>query len=123
MEKALRSTLHELGLRYRVNAAPVVGIRCKADIVFRKPKVCVFVDGCFWHGCPKHFLPPKSNRSWWLEKIEDNKSRDRLKTQILRDREWLVLRYWEHEVYESGTAKIALEIFRAVSRRRYEKES
>src|SRR4051794_13269539 len=60
-EIALRKALHRNGLRFRVDVAPVSELRCKADIVFRSARVCVFVDGCFWHGCPDHFSLPKAN--------------------------------------------------------------
>lgn len=116
-ERALRSALHRMGLRFRIDTKPVQGIRCKADIVFRKAKVCVFIDGCFWHGCPTHFQPPKTNTAWWLEKTEDNKVRDREKTLALKTHGWIVLRYWEHEIQQSNTNRIANRIHRVVMKR------
>jgi len=116
-EKTLRRTLHKLGLRYRINAEPVKGLRCRADVVFRKSMVCVFIDGCFWHGCPKHFQPPKINTEWWLEKVEDNRRRDKRKTLMLKKHGWLVLRYWEHDINQGNTIKIAKKICQVVSKR------
>ncbi len=75
-ELMLRHALHALGLRYRVHLRPRQDLRCQADIVFRNARICIFVDGCFWHGCPVHFSIPKSNSDWWREKIMDNQSRD-----------------------------------------------
>jgi DNA mismatch endonuclease (patch repair protein) len=97
-ELRLRKALHRLGYRYRVNARPVESIRCKADIVFSRRRVCVFVDGCFWHGCPDHFEIPRVNSAWWSEKVEDNRARDRTKTGMLESEGWTVVRLWEHEV-------------------------
>ena len=97
-EVALRSALHRAGLRFRVDVRPEATLRCKADVVFRSAHVCVFVDGCFWHGCPRHFSVPKTNAAWWREKIADNEARDRRKTVTLAKRGWTVLRFWEHQV-------------------------
>jgi len=70
----------------------------KPDFVFRQQKVAVFVDGCFWHGCPRHCRRPKSNRKYWRRKILRNQSRDRIVTRTLRRAGWRVLRIWEHEL-------------------------
>src|SRR5690625_2954736 len=61
----LRRLVHAAGLRYRVAAKPLPGMRRTADMVFRPTRVAVFVDGCFWHGCPEHFVPPKTNQDYW----------------------------------------------------------
>jgi DNA mismatch endonuclease, patch repair protein len=116
-EKALRSIMHRMGLRFRKDIEPIEGVRCKADVVFRKAKVCVFVDGCFWHGCPKHFRPPKTNTEWWLEKVQDNQERDTKKTMLIKKHSWMVLRYWEHEIQSDNAVKIAMKISRAVKKR------
>lgn len=100
-EVALRSALHRMGCRFHKDTAPVPRKQCKVDIVFVKRKVCVFVDGCFWHGCPEHYRTPKTNSEWWDEKIQDNAARDIRKTQDLIDDEWLVLRFWEHDIARS----------------------
>lgn len=70
----------------------------KPDFSFRKQKLAVFVDGCFWHGCPKHGRQPKSNRAFWQRKFSANKSRDKIVNQTLRLAGWRVLRIWEHEL-------------------------
>jgi DNA mismatch endonuclease (patch repair protein) len=97
-EKLLRSALHRAGLRFRKNSKPLKTFRCQADIVFRRQRVCVFVDGCYWHGCPIHFKCPKTNSEWWREKISDNVERDLRQTRLLRQEHWCVVRVWEHNV-------------------------
>jgi len=74
--------------------------RClvKPDFVFPKSKLAVFVDGCFWHGCPRHFIRPRGNAAFWRKKIAANKARDRLVNRTLRRQGWKVLRIWEHEL-------------------------
>src|SRR4051794_37394923 len=76
-ELALRRAVHAKGLRYRVDVAPVRGIRRRADLVFTRARVAVFVDGCFWHGCPVHATWPATNAEFWREKLEANRRRDR----------------------------------------------
>ncbi|GAA2229035.1 hypothetical protein GCM10010232_14000 [Streptomyces amakusaensis] len=96
-EIAVRKLLHAAGLRYRVNV-PVPGMRRRTiDIVFGPAKVAVFMDGCFWHGCPQHATRPKANAEWWREKLDKNMARDRETTEHLRAQGWTVLRFWEHE--------------------------
>lgn len=110
-ERRLRSALFAAGLRFRKHARPESDLRCEADIVFRSRRVCVFVDGCYWHGCPAHFVPPKTNRAWWVEKVEDNRARDARRTRELRERGWIVLRYWGHETKDAAdVARIASEV-------------
>jgi DNA mismatch endonuclease (patch repair protein) len=96
-ELAVRSALHRLGLRFKVNR-PVIGLRRKADVVFPTEKVAVFIDGCFWHGCPLHATWPKANADFWRAKIEANKARDRATDETLEAAGWTVLRCWEHEL-------------------------
>ncbi|WP_330440579.1 very short patch repair endonuclease [Streptomyces griseoaurantiacus] len=96
-EVAVRKLLHSAGLRYRVNV-PVPGMpRRTIDIVFGKAKIAVFMDGCFWHGCPVHATQPKANAEWWRTKLDKNMARDQETTAHLRAAGWTVLRYWEHE--------------------------
>ncbi|MFJ8613547.1 very short patch repair endonuclease [Streptomyces sp. NPDC093675] len=99
-EKALRSLVHAAGLRYRVSAKPLPGMRRTADLLFRPARVAVFVDGCFWHGCPDHFALPRTNTAYWEEKIARNVRRDRDTDARLAAEGWLVLRFWEHQSAE-----------------------
>ncbi|WP_293647921.1 very short patch repair endonuclease [Thiolapillus sp.] len=93
-ELLLRKTLWQKGLWYRLkNKLPG-----KPDIVFPSEHVAIFVDGCFWHGCPEHFQQPETNAEFWREKIEKNKERDRKTNVTLESDGWQVLRFWEHEV-------------------------
>ena len=75
------------------------------DFVFAQAKIAVFVDGCFWHGCPNHCRMPKTNREYWENKIEKNKRRDRKVTRVLRSEDWNVIRIWEHELDEVGVKR------------------
>lgn len=95
-ELAVRTLLHAVGLRYRVDFAPLGGRR-RADIVFTRAKVAVFIDGCFWHGCPLHATYPKRNSEYWLPKLRRNTERDRETDQSLLSAGWTVVRFWEHE--------------------------
>ena len=106
-EVLLRQSLTRLGLRYRVEYAPVKGVRSKADIVFPNARTAVFVHGCFWHGCPEHHRPTKSNTKWWADKIEANQHRDEATTSALEAAGWTVIRVWEHEAPEEAAARIA----------------
>lgn len=93
-ELALRKTLWKMGYRYRLkNKLPG-----KPDIVFPGVKLAVFIDGCFWHGCPEHNTTPKSNAQFWAVKLNKNKERDRKVNELLMDAGWEVLRFWEHEI-------------------------
>lgn len=105
-ELAVRRRLHAMGLRFRVDQAPEPQIRCRADIVFTRAKIAVFVDGCFWHGCPLHYRPPATNVRYWIPKIEANVERDQRNSRELTEAGWLVLRYWEHEPVEEVVAEI-----------------
>lgn len=94
-EKLLRSALHLRGLRFRIHRKELPG---SPDIVFPREKVAVFVDGCFWHGCPIHSVKPKTNKKFWLEKIEGNCIRDKRNRVALKKLGWKVIRVWEHEL-------------------------
>jgi DNA mismatch endonuclease (patch repair protein) len=89
--------VHRLGLRYRVAVRPVPAVRRTADLVFVRAKVAVFLDGCFWHGCPIHHTVAKRNAEFWSEKVARNKARDRDTDRRLQEAGWLVIRVWEHE--------------------------
>lgn len=96
-ELALRRELHRRGVRYYVDRAPMKGVRRRADLVFPRRKVAVYVDGCFWHSCPQHATFPKNNAQWWAEKLAGNVTRDRNTDSTLTDAGWTVVRIWEHE--------------------------
>lgn len=100
-ELRVRRLLHRSGLRYRVDARPEAGVRARADIVFSRRKISVFIDGCFWHGCPAHGVQPKTNSDYWQPKLARNRARDLEVTESLQGRGWVVLRFWEHENPES----------------------
>lgn len=93
---ALRRELHRRGLRYFVDRAPIKGVRRRADIVFPRLKIAVFVDGCFWHGCPEHHTVSKTNADYWREKVATNRRRDAETDRLLDEQGWTVIRVWEH---------------------------
>lgn len=76
----------------------------RPDFVFRESRVVVFVDGCFWHGCPKHCTKPATNAAWWREKLHANAERDRETTRLLTRAGWRVLRLWEHALSANAEA-------------------
>jgi len=94
IELTLRKALWKAGLRYRLNAI----ITGKPDLVFIKNRLAVFVDGCYWHGCPEHGLIPKTNELFWLQKISRNVARDATVNDSLVAAGWYVLRFWQHEI-------------------------
>ncbi|AWG97343.1 very short patch repair endonuclease [Rhodococcus ruber] len=96
-EVALRRELHGRGVRYFVDRAPLKGIRRRADLVFPRRRVAVYVDGCFWHRCPQHATDPKNNAEWWAAKLAANVARDRNTDAALAAAGWTVVRIWEHE--------------------------
>jgi len=99
-EAAMVGLLREHGVSgWRRNQA-VFG---RPDFVFRRQKVAVFVDGCFWHGCPQHSTMPVQNRPFWRAKLERNMARDRQVTRRLRRDGWSVIRIWEHDLLKRGT--------------------
>lgn len=106
-EVAIRSALHNLGLRFRIDKGLLPGRRRRADIVFVRAKVAVYVDGCFWHGCPIHGTWPKANAAFWRDKIETNRRRDQETDRLLTDAGWTPIRIWEHEPVDDATARIA----------------
>ncbi|GGX89427.1 very short patch repair endonuclease [Streptomyces fructofermentans] len=109
-ELAVRRLLHAAGRRYRVNV-PVPGMpRRTIDIVFGRARVAVFMDGCFWHGCPTHATRPRANAEWWRAKLDRNIARDRETTEHLRAAGWTVLRFWEHEPAEDVARRITAAV-------------
>lgn len=111
-ELALRRLLHAGGLRYRVDRAPVRGLRRRADLVFGPSRVAVYVDGCFWHGCPDHGRQPAANSAYWSAKLARNRSRDADTDAQLAAAGWKVVRVWEHEPPEAAARRVA-EIVKA----------
>ncbi|MFE9001838.1 very short patch repair endonuclease [Streptomyces sp. NPDC007875] len=116
-EKLIRRLVHAQGLRYRVSAKPLPDLRRTADMVFRPAKVAVFIDGCYWHGCPEHYVPPKTNSGYWSGKVAGNIARDRDTDQRLAKAGWTVLRFWEHESAHSCALAIAATVARLRPRR------
>lgn len=106
-ELMLRHALHAMGLRYRLQVPLLSKPRRVADIVFPGARVAVFVDGCFWHGCPEHATWPKKNADFWREKIKANQVRDADTNQRLEALGWTIVRVWTHEAAEEAAARIA----------------
>lgn len=114
-EIRLRKLLHAQGFRYRINHA-IDGLpRRTIDIAFTRLRLAVFIDGCFWHGCPKHFVPPKKNGSWWADKIARNKERDEETNAYVRQQGWVVLRFWEHDLPSVSLEAVTAEMERIKS--------
>lgn len=105
-ELDLRRALHARGLRYRLQLAVPGNRRRKIDLVFARARIAVFVDGCYWHGCPEHGTRPVTNREWWDWKIERNKARDADTNRLLGDQGWTVVRIWEHEDAQEAAVRI-----------------
>jgi DNA mismatch endonuclease (patch repair protein) len=97
-ERLLRSGLWKAGLRFRLQAKTPHG---RPDVVFPNARVAVFIDGCFWHGCPDHYVRPRSRDEFWSSKLLDNVGRDRRQTLQLEAEGWRVCRFWEHQVFEA----------------------
>lgn len=114
-ELAIRRLLHARGLRYRVDVL-LPGMRRWADILFGPSRIAVFVDGCFWHGCPEHGTQPKNNAAWWSAKIAGNIARDRDTDRRLAEAGWTVIRVWEHEQPEVAAKKVASTVANNQSR-------
>jgi DNA mismatch endonuclease (patch repair protein) len=106
-ELLLRSLLHARGLRFRVSVRPLPDLRRTADIVFRPARVAVFVDGCFWHGCPKHGSQPRANSDYWAPKLARNVERDAETNSALEAAGWEVIRVWEHDDADQAAQRIA----------------
>jgi len=102
-EVQLRRELFQRGFRYRVNRKGLAG---RPDIVFPRERLAVFVDGCFWHGCPVHYEAPMTNAPFWNRKLRENRRRDERATRHLQAEGWAVIRFWEHEI-EADVARCA----------------
>ncbi len=112
-ELILRKNLFEYGLRgYRLHT----NLPGKPDIVFGPQKLVVFIDGCFWHKCPRCFIEPQTRKKFWLRKIGLNKKRDKEINKLLRKRGWKILRFWEHEI-EKNASSVTKKIAKRLNRR------
>ncbi|MBN1127531.1 MAG: hypothetical protein JXA71_00990 [Chitinispirillaceae bacterium] len=89
--------------------------RVRPDFVFPKLKLAVFVDGCFWHGCPVHSSHPKTNSIFWQKKLTANKVRDQLVTRVLKKNRWRVLRIWEHDISTKLRFRLVMRIYKSIS--------
>ena len=96
-EKHIGEELFQRGLQFNTDTRPIAELRLTADLVFLPEKLSVFIDGCFWHGCPNHFRPPFTNSDWWEEKVSETVRRDARQSVRLNDAGWSVVRVWEHE--------------------------
>jgi DNA mismatch endonuclease (patch repair protein) len=112
-EEALRTLLRTSNISGWRRHPPLPG---KPDFVFRQQRVAVFVDGCFWHGCPRCYRLPEDNRPYWRKKVQGNEARDRAKSRILRKRGWRVIRIWEHSLATSrGRGAVVRRLIRALT--------
>lgn len=112
-EVLVRRALHHRGLRFRTNLKELPGT---PDVVFTRARIAVFIDGCFWHGCPDHLTVPRSNRKFWEAKLATNRARDRRKDEALTARGWTVLHVWEHEPPEQAADRVEAAWRMAVGR-------
>jgi DNA mismatch endonuclease (patch repair protein) len=105
-EMAIRRLVHAAGLRYRVDAKPLPDLNRRADMVFTRARVAVFIDGCYWHGCGEHGTVAKTNPGYWGNKIEGNRRRDRDTDRMLAAAGWHVVRIWEHEDHMDASHRV-----------------
>lgn len=116
-EIALRRALYRRGLRYRIDYEVMKKPRRVADVAFPGLRIAIFVDGCFWHGCPEHATWPKQNAEFWRQKIEANRDRDADTNSRLLDAGWTVLRFWEHESPIRAAESVAQTVAMAKAKR------
>jgi DNA mismatch endonuclease (patch repair protein) len=109
-ELLVRRALHARGMRFRVDLRPDSTLRTRADIVFTRRRIAVYIDGCFWHGCPEHGTTPKSNVDYWTPKLARNIERDAESTSALEALGWTVLRFWSHEPVDTVVARITAHV-------------
>lgn len=109
-ELELRRELHRRGYRYRLDQRVSEKVRSRPDLSFTRETIAVFIDGCFWHGCPEHSTLPKNNSDWWKAKLKATRTRDARATAALADEGWQVIRVWEHEPVLDAADRIAAAI-------------
>lgn len=121
-EKRLRSALMRAKIKgWRMHAMDLPG---HPDFVFDSPKLIVFADGCFWHGCPKCYRRPNSAQQYWDEKVRLNKKRDRTARNRLRKRGWSVIKVWEHELHTGcATKRVIAKVLAKITRRKFQSHS
>ncbi|WP_030258936.1 very short patch repair endonuclease [Streptomyces violens] len=117
VEMAVRRLLYAAGIRYRLQRRVPDLPRRTIDIAFPGAKIAVFLDGCFWHGCPEHATHPKANAEWWRQKLDRNMARDLETTEHLTAAGWTVLRFWEHEDPADVAQRVADSV--SAARRRH----
>ena len=105
-ERLIRTALHRRGLRYFVHRRPLPEVRREADVVFPRLRIAIFVDGCFWHGCPEHGTKPRRNAEYWETKIARNRARDADTDARLQAAGWTPVRIWEHEQPDEAADQI-----------------
>jgi DNA mismatch endonuclease (patch repair protein) len=115
-EVKLRRIVHRLGLRYRLGQRIFADPPVVPDMVFGRAKVAVFVDGCFWHGCPLHGVQPRTNEGYWGPKIARNRERDRRIDEGLTAAGWMSVRIWEHEDPRAGADRLKSVVAARLSR-------
>ncbi|MFD5793744.1 very short patch repair endonuclease, partial [Streptomyces diastatochromogenes] len=104
--------LHPTSLLTACAHTPLPRLPRGQDMDLIPPKVAVFIDGCYWHGCPEHYVPPRTNPGYWSDKVARNMARDRDTDEQLRAAGWTVLRFWEHDPAEECALKIAATVSR-----------
>lgn len=107
-ELALRRELHRRGLRYRIQFKVPGNNRRRIDIAFTRTRLAVYVDGCFWHGCPEHHVHPRANSEWWAWKVDRNRARDLDTDRELHKAGWTSVRVWEHEDPDEAANRVEL---------------
>ena len=114
-ELAVRRALRGSDSRYRINHRPIPSLRRTADLVFTSEHVAVFVDGCFWHGCPRHVSRPRNNASLWCDKLARTRQRDSETNRVLREHGWSVVRAWSHDDPQLVAGRVRLAISKALT--------
>ena len=117
-EIKLQSALEQVGVLFEVDVKPIDNLQRRADILIRDERIAIFVDGCFWHGCPIHGTQAKANAKFWADKINRNKERDLDTNRRLAEDGWTVLRIWEHE----DPKQISNQVVELISIRRNKRE-